>query len=74
MKCGICLGQGKTYDVKSHLQMQQHKSKVHGESNQMSQFDTIKAYQQQQGGRRERETIADERLHEAIDRIKGKRH
>lgn len=39
----------------------------------MAQFDSVKAFQQQQGGRRERERNADEKLHEAIDRWKGKK-
>jgi hypothetical protein len=73
MKCGICVAQGITFDVKSFLEMQLHKSKVHGEKNQMSQFDTKKAFQQQMGSRSEQERNADEKLHEAIDRIKGKR-
>jgi len=52
--------------------MQLHKSKVHGENNSMSQFDSKKAYHAQLGGRKERERNADEKLHEAIDRMKGK--
>jgi hypothetical protein len=72
MKCGICAGQGSLYDVKSFLEMQLHKSKVHGENNSMSQFDSKKAYHAQLGGRKERERNADEKLHEAIDRMKGK--
>lgn len=72
MKCGICISQGKHYDVKSFLEMQLHKSKEHGEKNQMSPYDSKKAFQRQLGGRRERERNADEKLHEAIDRLKGK--
>ena len=52
--------------------MQLHKSKEHGEKNQMSPYDSKKAFQRQLGGRRERERNADEKLHEAIDRLKGK--
>ena len=73
MKCGTCLGEGKLYDTKSFLELQNHKNKVHGEQNQMAQFDSVKAFHAQQGGRRERERNADEKLHEAIDRWKGKR-
>jgi hypothetical protein len=60
-------------DVKSFLEMQLHKSKKHGEKNQMSPYDNKKAFQAQQGGRKERERNADESLHAAIDRWRGKR-
>ena len=72
MKCGICAGNGIVFDRKSFLELQLHKSKEHGESNQMSPYDTKKAYHSQLGGRKERERNADEKLHEAIDRMKGK--
>ena len=47
-------------------------NKIHGEKNMMEGHATVKAYQGQFGGRRERERNADEKLHEAIDRLKGK--
>ncbi len=70
MKCGICMGEGVLYECKSYLQMQNHKNKIHGEQNEMARFDSVKAYQSQLGGRKERERNADEKLHEAIERWK----
>ncbi len=68
MKCGSCLK-----DFNGWLALQNHKNKIHGEINEMAQFDNLKAYHSQQGGRRERERNADEKLHEAISRWKHKR-
>jgi len=68
MKCGRCLK-----DFNGWLALQNHKNKIHGEVNEMQGHANVKAYQGQFGGRKERERTADEKLHEAIDRMKGKR-
>lgn len=73
MKCGICLAEGKLYDTKSYLELQNHKNKVHGEMNQMQGYATVKEFQGGSATRQEKERNADEKLHEAIDRLKGKR-
>jgi hypothetical protein len=69
VRCGICIAQGIDYDVKSFLEMQLHKSKKHGEKNQMSPYDNKKAFQAQQGGRKEREGMLMNT--QAIDRWKN---
>jgi len=62
MKCGSCL-----IEFNSYLKLQFHKAKIHGERNQFSSFSSIREFQGS-ANRKERETTADEKLHEAISR------
>jgi len=66
MKCGSC-----QIEFKSYLKMQFHMAKVHKVKNQFSSFSSIREFQGS-ANRKERETISDEKLHEAISRWRSK--
>jgi hypothetical protein len=65
VKCGHCLT-----DYKSFLQLQLHKSQVHGEKNQMSRYNSIKEFQGGRADRQERTNYLDNKLHEEIKKFK----
>lgn len=61
LRCGSCL---ETF--KSYLRLQHHKANVHGERNQMSRFTKSDIESQ----RKENLNISEEKLKEAISRLR----
>jgi len=68
MKCGKCLK-----EFNGWLALKNHENKIHGIKNFMEGHANVKAYQGGSAARQERETTADEKLHEAISRWKSRR-